>query len=121
MGRRKELRKRKERKNTLISSLHLRTSLRAAKLGDSAVQQIDLIVKVDNVDSKPLIRVFTLGQAHDLSQTATTQCRLGKLLELPTIRALNCASRLEGSAGAATVVVCIAAWGGEEVSGICVL
>lgn len=80
----------------LIGCLHLGTRLRAAEFCNGAVQQVDLVVEVDNIDGQPFVLVFTLGQAHNLSQAAASQCRLGELLKLPTVCALSGARRPEG-------------------------
>lgn len=104
----------------LVRGFHLRARLWTAELGDGAVDEIDLVVKVDDwrearksasqprppggaldtIDGQPLIFIFTLGQPDDLFQTATAQRGLGKLLKLPAVGSLLRSLGLEGAAGA---------------------
>jgi hypothetical protein len=71
-----------DRENVLICRLHLWAALRRAELGDRTVQQIDLVVEIDHVDSEPLVLVLALGQLDHLAQGATAQRRLGILAQL---------------------------------------
>lgn len=87
--------------NLLIGRLHLRARLRGAELGDGAIDQVDLVVKVHHcrcksarirptasrsirrtIDGQPLVLVFALRQLHHLAQAATAECRLGILAKL---------------------------------------
>jgi hypothetical protein len=72
----------------------------AAEFGDCAVQQVDLVVEVDDVDGEPFVLVFALGQADNLSQAATSESRLGELLKLPTVCAFGSARGSERGARA---------------------
>lgn len=45
-----------------ICRLHLWTALGRAKFSDGTVEQVDLVVEIDNIDSKPLVLVFTFRQ-----------------------------------------------------------
>ena len=79
----------------LVGCFHLRTTLRRAKLGDGAVEQVDLVVEVDYVHGEPFVLVFAFGQPDCLAQTPTAQCCLCVLLELPTAGAAVRLLRLE--------------------------
>lgn len=61
----------------LIGRLHLGAGLRRAELGDGAIEEVDLVVKVDNcagsawlilrmgwptIDGKPLVQIFAFGK-----------------------------------------------------------
>lgn len=98
--------RREKRRGTvvLICGLHLRTRVWAAELGDCAVKQVDLVVKVDDIDGEPFILVLTLRQANDFSQAATSQSRFGELLKLPTVCALSSARGSERGPRATTGV-----------------
>lgn len=76
----------------------------AAELGDCAVKQVDLVVKVDDIDGEPLVLVFALGQANNFPQAAASQSRLGELLKLPTVCALSSAGGSERGPRATTGV-----------------
>ena len=68
----------------------------AAELGDCAVQQVDLVVEVDDIDGQPFVLVLTLGQADNLSQAAASESGLGELLKLPAVCAFGSARGSEG-------------------------
>lgn len=72
----------------------------AAEFGDCAVQQVDLVVEVDDIDSQPFVLVFALWQANNFSQAAASQSGLGKLLKLPAVCAFGSARGSEGGARA---------------------
>ena len=76
----------------------------AAELSDCAVQQVDLVVKVDDIDGQPFILVLSLGQANNFSQAAASQSGLGELLKLPAVCALSSARRSERGPRATTGV-----------------
>ena len=60
-------------RNVLVGGLHFGTRLRAAEFGDGAVEQVDLVVEIDNVDGEPFVHVFALGQTHDFAQGTAAQ------------------------------------------------
>lgn len=107
----------------LVSCLHFRASLRGAKFGYRAIEQVDLVVEVDDytlnrmfisvilspkfkftahikksltVHREPFIQVLALRKLDGLAQTATSQGGLGKLPQLVTTCALGGGSGLEG-------------------------
>ena len=84
------------------SSRHSWAGLSCAELGKNAVKNINLIVKLDCVDSKPLVEIFTCGQLYcqlhvataeghacNLFQTITTGALLNLLLLLERFRAVD--------------------------------
>jgi hypothetical protein len=87
--------------NILVRRLHLRARLGRAELGDGAIEEVDLVVKVHHchpvsvcfsrgyssrmprtVDSQPLILVFALGELHHLAEAPAAECCLGILAKL---------------------------------------
>lgn len=66
----------------LVGGFHFGARLGGAEFGNGAVEEVDLVVEVDHVDSQPLILVFTFRQLHNLAQRAATQSGLGILAQL---------------------------------------
>jgi len=78
------------------SRAHRRAARRRAHVGQHAVQERDLVVKVGDVHGEPIVQVLALRKLDSVEQPPSSERRVGVLVELEAARARYRALRLEG-------------------------